>query len=366
MADLIGSKDDEKSLLLAHITYLEEQIERCQQVHDQREERNRELSSRYDALEKDKKECIEHLKQRVHAKERKEDELEQQLQLQPLVAAQAQQALPLQLSLELQRQRQRCDALQSEIQEREAECLKQLKQQEVKQQELKEQRMQQKLDAETRKRRHARDVEELKAAIDNLKTDTEPEREKKIAVTKVTLDGSVEGRAEQILQEGRDLTGEQSECLRFLLEKNKTLPIQRDAMRDQNRDLCLRRDQLNADLKKCIKEKITSMKAVEQMTMEYQQLKAELEACSSAHSSVLARTVALKRLAASESEESRQRAGEAAQLGAELQRESVRTRQLQSILGEGVVILKHILREEESVTECEMDRLLDILESSAQ
>ncbi|TNN52408.1 hypothetical protein EYF80_037368 [Liparis tanakae] len=314
MTHLIGSEVNERSLYLVQIKYLEEQLERCQQTYDELDDRD--LRSRYDELERDKKESTGHPKRLVDAKERKEEELSRRLLAQPAAAAHAQRALRLQQSLELQGLQQRLDGLLSESCTRAAECLKQ--------QELKEQQTQlkqQNLDAEIRTRRLARDIEELEAAIEVLKT-TEAEPNRAIEILKDIIDKSRGRGTSQILREDRAITGKQIDCLHFLLDGQVTLPRQRDALQDQNRELRLQINRLSAVRKRGVKERITCDK-----------LKAELDARSSAHSSMLARTDALRQLAALESEESRQRADEE--------------------------------EEEVSVTEGKIKRLLEILESSA-
>ncbi|KAM7018116.1 uncharacterized protein LKV04_002076 [Tautogolabrus adspersus] len=73
------------------------------------------------------------------------------------------------------------------------------------------------------------------------------------------------------------------------------------------------------------------------------------------------------------SEENSQRAAELVQLEAELQTQSSRTRQLEGVKQEAAVILRHILKvktqsqdsEKSSYTRWKMERLMEILESSA-
>ncbi|XP_075935011.1 cilia- and flagella-associated protein 157 [Anarhichas minor] len=362
MEDIIGSTDKERLLYLRQIQYLEEQLERCNLKYDELEKQNGDRTSRYGSLEKDKKNTTKNLKGLVVAKEKKVEELMEQLKSQPEANGLVKEALELQHSEKMEELQQQLDEHNSESEVLAAKSRKQ--------QELEEQLslvMQQQSDTETQTKLLVSQNEKLKANIDRQKNEDELERQKLIAEEKKLMDDFIEWKTSWILRQERDAHGKWLEQLSFLQKENEALPVERDALRDKDRDLCVERDQLTNDLMRVNMENSTCRKEVQQMKMECEQLKAEMKDCSSAHKSVLARKDSLRRLLASESEEIRQKTAESAELRAELQRESSRRRQLEAVTKEGVLLLRHILTdsEETSETDRKMLRLQEILESSA-
>ncbi|XP_031726391.1 LOW QUALITY PROTEIN: girdin-like [Anarrhichthys ocellatus] len=363
MEDIIGSTDKERLLYLRQIQYLEEQLERCNLKYDELEKQNGDRTSRYGSLEKDKKNTTKNLKGLVVAKEKKVEELTEQLKSQPEANGLVKEALELQHSEKMEELQQRLDEHNSESEMLAAKSRKQ--------QELEEQLslvMQQQSDTETQTKLLVSQNEKLKANIDRQKNEDELERQKLIAEEKKLMDDFIEWKTLRILRKERDAHSKWLEQLSFLQKENETLPVERDALRDKDRDLCVERDQLTNDLMRVNMENSTCRKELQQMKMACEQLKAELKDCSSAHKSVLARKDSLRRLLASESEEIRQKTVESAELRAELQRESIsRRRQLEAVTKEGVLLLGHILTDSDETPETDrkMLRLQEILESSA-
>ncbi|TNN48686.1 hypothetical protein EYF80_041104 [Liparis tanakae] len=92
-----GSEDREKELYLLQARHLSEQLERYQLESDHQERRQKELISRYAALEKEKSDIVDFLKRSVLEKEVEAEELTEQLESQQRVAGEQEAALRLQL-----------------------------------------------------------------------------------------------------------------------------------------------------------------------------------------------------------------------------------------------------------------------------
>ncbi|XP_068558895.1 cilia- and flagella-associated protein 157-like [Cebidichthys violaceus] len=369
MEDIISSTDKERSFYLRQIQYLEEQLERCNLKYDELQKQNGDLTSWYGSLEKDKKETTENLKGLLVEKEKKVEELtEQLLKSQPEANRLVKEALELQHSRNMKKLQQRLDELNSESEMLAAKSRKQ--------QELEEQLsllMQQQSDTATQTKLLVSQNEKLKAVVDNQKNEDESQRQKMIAEERKQMDDLIKWKTLRILWKERAAHDKWLEQLSFLQKESEVLPVERDALRDKDRDLCFQRDHLRNVLMRVNTELSTCRKEVQQMMMECEQLKAELKDCSSAHKSVLTRKDSLshdvRRLLASESKEIRQKTAESAELRAELQRESSssRRRQLEPVTKEGVVLLRHILTDSEETPETDQKilRLQEILESTA-
>ncbi|XP_068452398.1 cilia- and flagella-associated protein 157-like [Clinocottus analis] len=355
MAASSSADVSERSICLTQIRYLEEQLDSCQQRCDGLEARNVELSAQRDALEKHKHESIEHLKRLLAGRDRRQAE---QLRAERKEHGLRLRGLRRQHGQSMQELQQRQDDLLAEGQALEAALLEQ-QQQKV----LRAEKIQEKLDMETRMSRLVQSIKELEVSIDDLQNAAQSERENQLAARK----RKIERRVAHIIGKDRAEDAECLERLNFLQKKNATLPGEVEALRVQNGVLRLQKDEVNADMKRLAREGLTCQEAVKKTKMECQEMKAELEIRSSSLKSVQDETAALRRLVATACDESRQEAAEAARLRAEIQREHRSRRARDGVQREGVLLLTHILKEEEEATETErkLQRLQEILQSSA-
>ncbi|XP_038558362.1 cilia- and flagella-associated protein 157-like [Micropterus salmoides] len=170
-----------------------------------------------------------------------------------------------------------------------------------------------------------------------------------------------------ILQKERAQHSEQSEQLSFLLSENVALQKDKDALQARESDIFAEMDNLKKDLNGITKESFTRKKEVEQLTKKCRQLDVKLKDSSINHQHMMAEEETLRQRLASVSEECRQKTAEVGPLRAELQRERSRRRQLDSVMQEAAIILRNILEDSEkrSETRWKMQRLLEVLESTA-
>ncbi|XP_037632838.1 protein MLP1-like [Sebastes umbrosus] len=360
MEDIIDSESKEKALYLIQIQYLEDRLESCQLKHEELGKQTMEQASLYNELEDDKKDTTELLKRTLVSKEKKAKELAEQIESKQQKDEQDREAVKLQHSQHMKELHEHFHELKSE----KMMLVAKLQELEESEERLILQRPSMS-DIELLMKELDCHEEKHLAAIDRLKKETELEKEKMMIWKQYMADRVVEQKTSQILRVERAHHRERLEMLPFLLNKNLTLLREKDVLRDKVRDLCCERDHLKKDLKDNIRESFTCKEEVEQRTKEWQQLKVELKDRSVAHKNALAEKETLRQQLASLSKQSRQKAAEAVQLRPVLQRESSRRRQLEGVMQEAVIVLRHILMDSEKVSERKTLRLLEILESSA-
>ncbi|GLD61411.1 uncharacterized protein AKAME5_001322000 [Lates japonicus] len=359
MADVFGSEDNEKSLYLVQIQYLEGQLERCQLRCDELEKQHNDLMSRYSRLEKDKKDVTEHLKRSVAAKQKKVEEVVEQLESQKQAAAQDREALQLQHNQQMQ-----------ELQEQVDELNLQIKMQATKFEEQKEQLMQlgQRVpEAESLEKQLVSQKEEHDAVIHGLRMDAVLERERAVEDTHMMVEIYVEQGVSEILQMERAQHRERLEQVQSLLSENEALQREKSVLLDRQRELLDKRDELKDEFNKAEQESFIRKKEVKQLREKHQQLTAELKDWSTTQQNILAQIKSLRQHLASVSKECCQKTAEADRLQTELQKERSRSRQLDSVKQEAAIILRHILKgpQKSAGTQWKMERLLEIVESTA-
>ncbi|XP_044051134.1 cilia- and flagella-associated protein 157 [Siniperca chuatsi] len=359
MTEIIGSGVKEKSLYLIQIQYLDERLERCQLECHNLEKQNKDLVSQYGALEKDKKDTTEHLKPFVVAKQKMVDELAEQLAEQQQAAEQEREALKLQHSQQIQELQEQVDRLNSESVMRAARF--------EEQQEQLMQWMQQLSDKEPLKKQLVSQKEEHEAAIHSLKKEAELGMKKMIEKRQKAVDDCVKMETSNILKKERAQHSERSRQLRFLRIEAVALQKEKDALQGRENDLFIELDDLKKDFNKITQESFTRKKEVEQLTKKCQQLEVELTDCSITHKHLMAKEETLRQELASVSKECCRKISETDQLAAELQRERSRKRQLEGVMQEAVIIIRNIQEDSEkgSETQWKMQRLLEVLESTA-
>ncbi|XP_044188709.1 cilia- and flagella-associated protein 157 isoform X2 [Thunnus albacares] len=353
MEDIISSEDRERSLYLKQIQYLDEQLERCQLKCGELEKENKKFVSQYKTLETDKNDIIEYLKHSKAATEKEVEKLSEQLESQQKVAEQDREALKMQHS-----------QLTQELQDQMSELNSQSAVQALKFEAEKEQLMS---DIESLKEQQVIQKEEHEAAINSLKEDAELERENVMYEVQDDMEISLQERISYALQKERAQHEEKMERLQFLLRENVALLQEKDRLQWADRDLRSKIDRLKETLSRVQLESLNDKTELEQLMQKCQWLSAELHHYKTTSSDQETLIQTLRQDLTSVSEQLRQKTLEADQLGKKLREETIRKKQLETDIQDSVVILRHILEKSEwtSKTEQTMQRLLEILESSA-
>ncbi|XP_059193415.1 myosin-9-like [Centropristis striata] len=354
MADIIAADDRKKSLFLTQIKFLDEQLEKCQLQCDGLEKRNKELPALYRSLQKDKEDISEYLKVLVVEREKEVQEVKKRLENQQQEDEEHREALRLQHRRQMEELQDRIDELQSQsrITAATLECEEQ-----PGLEELEEQLEQQQADLETLKEEVISDRAAYAATVDSLKraeldwvmNDNRADRK------------SVKEKVCNIVQEESAQHGELRETFQLLLDHNEDLWTKKwELLREEKR-----RHLEIENMKKRydVLTKKDYRKEVEQLTQQCRHLQDELKKKSTASESLQAEREDLRERLASACEQRHQRGAEAAQLRAELQRESSRRRLLEGVMQDGVTALTHILKDSQKVSEAQWRRLLEILES---
>ncbi|XP_076586609.1 cilia- and flagella-associated protein 157 [Chaetodon auriga] len=353
--DRSGPDNREKPLELIQMQYLEEQLESCQLNYDKLEKQNKDLTSRYSALEAEKKDITENLKQRVAAKEREGGELAEQLESQQQAMKLATKALKLKIQ-ETQELQERVNELNSGNTMQAAKC-----------EEQEEQLMQQLSDMESMKKQLVSQEKEHEAAIHRLVMEAELEMKKIPGGIQKTLADCVKMKTSKLLRKERAEHSKRLKWNECLLKDAVALQKEIDALRDRERDLCVKRDSLKKDVSKITQEILVHEKEAKPLKKKCQQLEVELKDCSITNKHLLAEDKNVRQELASVSEQCAQKAAEISPMRVELQRLKSRNRELEGVMQDAVIILRHILTGSEngSDTQWKTGRLLDILENTA-
>ncbi|CAK6979097.1 golgin subfamily A member 6-like protein 2 [Scomber scombrus] len=345
MADGSSSEENEKALYLKQIRYLDEQLERCQLKSIELEKQCESLLSQYDKLEKDKKDIIASMKHSEAAKQKALEEALERLESEQRVAEQDRRTLKMEHSRLMQQLQDQIDELISR-------------------------RMMQDLTFQVEKEQLMSDVEFLKeqheAAMNHLKADAASERANIMVEMQKNAEIFLQETIVEVLQKERDQHGRKMEQLEFLLSENTALWNEKDALRTRDKELYFEMDHVKTHLDMVAQESLKCKKELEQLKIKCQQRKVEQSDCrivQELHQCTNMKT--LRQRLTSVSKQCRQNTARAGQLGAELQEERSRTRQLEAITQGAVVVLRRVLTEAEKtpMTEWEMQKLLEILES---
>ncbi|XP_065808049.1 cilia- and flagella-associated protein 157-like [Labrus bergylta] len=361
MENSINSEGTEKALYLMQIRYLEEQLERCQLKHDKLEKENQDLVSQHNAIEKDKRDATNYLKCFVAAKEKKVDELDEQLEIQHLAAHQDGEVLKLQHSHNVQELQEHIDKLKAEITEQAAE---------IKEQREQLMQLEQTLSyMESLKAQLNCQREEHKAAMDNLKKNEALMRQNKVERLQNITDKKIEAEKSKVLKKELCWVEYQQALVR---EREALLKLTED-LRGRRSSICEERDEIQKHVEEIAPKGLGRKKEVQKLRKTCLRLTAEMEDFNVDYLHQIALVEELTKTLAALSEENLQRAGELVQLEAGLQTQRSGMMQLEGVKQEAAVILRHILEvksqsqdsEKSSYTRWKIERLLDILESSA-
>ncbi|KAM4579412.1 cilia- and flagella-associated protein 157 [Fundulus diaphanus] len=335
MGDKTGSEHQERSLFLVQIRYLEEELDRYRLTYEELEKHNKELLSHYNKLEKEKRDKTEPLKRLVAAKEKLMDEMREQLETQLRSAEQDRISLK-------QEHDQRKQELQEPINQLQSKVTTQavtLEENEKQITELKRQMT----EARNEEERLSKKKEEYEAKIQRLERNSEVNCEKCIRDFQDYKELTENAKASKHLAKCRAWHREQSEVVSFLLEEHSTLTEEIGALRR-------RQDQLRSDgrglmrkMSRLSRLKNISQKDVKFLGKKFQELKEDKENLINEQEVTLAETDALRRRLCRTSEECRQKASDIERLEEELERETIRRRNLEGVKEEAVIILRHIL-----------------------
>ncbi|XP_034546967.1 cilia- and flagella-associated protein 157-like [Notolabrus celidotus] len=360
----ISSVDRERSLYLTHISYLEDELDRCQLRYDELEKQNDRLSSQQGALEKEKKDATEYLKCLATAEEERVAELKEQLQVQDQAAQRDREALELQHSQRRQELQELLQELETgfrmqESTEKEQQETVQLKQRLSHMKSLQEQLILQR--------------EEHEAAVVNLRKDRETDKENISEELQVNAEAHVEKETSRILRRERAELSRWSRDLLILQEDFVILGGERDAARDSGSILRTEWEEVKKLNQEIPRRGSSQIKEVKQQKDTYLHLKEELKDCNTFINLLLKEMEDMRDRLLAMREQNRQITSELDQLEAELERRRRRKSQLEGVRQEAAVILGHILEiktqtqdpERRADTHWMMERLLEILESSA-
>ncbi|KAM4746608.1 cilia- and flagella-associated protein 157 [Anableps anableps] len=359
MADKTSLENEDRSLFLVQIRYLEEELERYQLTCEELKKQNQELLSHQNELEKEKKDKTERLKRYVAAKEKRMDELREELVTQIRTAEQSRESLRLEHIWMKQQLQEQIDELQSEI-ELEAVALKENEERimELKQ-EVPEIRS---VEKEVLKKKA-----EYDAIIQRLKKNTELQCEMLIQQFQDYNEHTENADASKFLAMGRALYKEHSEVMLLLVNEKSSLKEEisallrrQDHIRSVGRGLC--RKLTHLDHLRNLNEKDVKL-----LKKAFLELKEEKEECIRNQEVTLTETEALSQQVSRTHEEYQQIVADVERLEEELERETVRRRQLEGVKEEAAIILRYILEGLEDVSEAQwkIRRLVEILDKAA-
>ncbi|XP_067377405.1 cilia- and flagella-associated protein 157-like [Channa argus] len=287
---------------------------RCQLKCDELEEKNKDFTSQYTALEKDKKNITAILKLSVAAKEKKVDNLVKLLENQQQTAEKEREVLELQHSQQKQTLEEQIDKINSEnmIYGETENCKNMLNAMckiyngmvlpstivasvvlpsVAKIEELKEQLvqlMEQLQDLESAKQRLVSQKEEYDAAIHLLKNENEWKKAKMLEDMRDRMDNLLKAKILDVIEEERAHYGKCMEQVHFLQSDSMLLLKENDALHNRNRDLCAQSDNLKEEFDKIKQMMICGRKEVVQLSENCQQVKAEVEDWRITHQDKLA------------------------------------------------------------------------------
>ncbi|XP_056274098.1 cilia- and flagella-associated protein 157-like [Pseudoliparis swirei] len=346
-----GSEDREKELYLLQARHLSEQLERYQLESDHQERRQKELISRYAALEKEKSDIVHFLKRSVLEKEVEAEELTEQLESQRRAAGEQEAALRLQLEELREELRGRVEELHQEnttlasrlagLQEYQAQKEQLISDLDSLRQQLTNQEQRHgvalhglEMSALLEKRRWQEELEEQAAAMEARVQHLVDQKVPEATRAALQENGEVKARIGQLADQHLVLMGENLD----LRGREGRLGLDLDLLEERVRETTRR---------SCIRKKV-----VEQLTVKCRQLQAELEdgrqqgeRLQSDHAGVLVELEALRRDRASLSERSADGTAEVSRLEAELQDERRRSNRMRSIMREAAEALRGALRE---------------------
>ncbi|XP_033181256.1 cilia- and flagella-associated protein 157-like [Mastacembelus armatus] len=344
------SDDKEKSLYLAQIRHLDEQLERCQLKCDKLEKQNKALASQHSLLQQDKEDISEYLKHTSAVQEKKLKELAEQLQSQQEAAGQHMEALKLQHHQHKLRLQEQIYKLKTVNATQEMK-LEELQQHQLAMKSLEEQLVRQK--------------ELQEAVVHSLKTEALTEMSKMVRESRRVVEDSLKVKVSEVLQEKLPQHSEQQEMLDTLLTEKTELLEERENLQLEESTLFFQVEDLNKSLDNISKENLKQEEMLKQLMKTYQQQMGALKTSSITHRHMVDEQEALGRSLASAFEQHHQKTELLQQLEAELQEEQNRRRQLEGDMQEAAKTLRLILTDPDKEPKKKLQRLLEILQSPA-
>ncbi|PWA24151.1 hypothetical protein CCH79_00016256 [Gambusia affinis] len=339
MAENFSTEEQERSLFLVQIRYLEEELDRFKLASEELDKQNQELISNYNQLEKDKRDKTERLKRFVAAKEKRMDELSEELQTRLLLGKRGRETLKQDHSITKQQLQEQIDEVQAEI-ELQAVTLEENDERIVEQ------------------RPHVPDIESVEEEllkkkaehdtfIGQLKRNSELACETLIQHFQDYKEHTENCEANKLLATGRALHLEQTEIAAFLVKEQATLREEIAAVKKKQkyisstgRGLCRKLTHLS-HLRNVNEQDVKLLKKA------FLELKEEKEESIKNQEDALIETEALSQQVSKVHQDFQQRVVDIQRLEKELEKETIRRRELEGVKDEAKVILKHILERTE-------------------
>ncbi|XP_054895464.1 girdin-like [Poeciliopsis prolifica] len=359
MAENMSSEEQERSLFLVQIRYLEDELDRFKLTSEELDKQNQELISNYNQLEKDKRDKTERLKRFVAAKEKRMDELSEELQTRLLLGKRGRETLKQEHSMTKQQLQERINEVQAEI-ELQAVTL------EENEERINELRPHvpniESVEEELLKKKAEHDV-----FITQLKRNSELACETLIQHFQDYKEHTENCEAKKLLATGRALHLEQTELAAFLVNEQATLKEEIAAVkkrqahiRSTGRGLCRKLTYLSH-------LRNVNVQDVKLLKKAFVELKEEKAESIKDQEATLTETEALSQQVSRVHQDYLHRLGDIQRLEKELEKETIRRKQLEAVKDEAKVILKHILegKDDLSVMQWKILRLVEILDRAA-
>ncbi|KAM3611664.1 uncharacterized protein V6R79_022185 [Siganus canaliculatus] len=368
-ANKTASVDQEKELYLIQLRYVSEQMERCQLTCDELQKQKKNFDSKYSALEQEKKDIADYLKQSLLEREEEVDKLAKRLESQRQAAVEERDALNVQ-HCQLRQE------LQDQIEELKAEN-KRLVTRLSDLEEFQKQKKQMVVNMAFLETQLSNQKEEHKAATHSLemkmlleKRRLEKEMQSHVAAmadgVQHQVDHKIPETTKLALQEATEAKAQISQ----LSEKAQILMGENSALRRHKSKLSVEVENLEQMLSKMARQSCVQKKVVEQLTKKNQQLQVELGDCrqefqqlQTKHTGVMAETEELRQDQASLSEQCSQTRAEVSRLKAALQEERRRRSKMKRTMEEAALILKHAVEKEPTgqVSDCQWKQMMHML-----
>ncbi|XP_032433606.1 cilia- and flagella-associated protein 157-like [Xiphophorus hellerii] len=359
MAEMISAEEQERSLFLVQIRYLEEELERFKLASEELDKQNQELISNYNQLEKDKRDKTERLKRFVAAKEKRMDELSEELQTRLLLGKRSRETLKQEHSITKQQLQEQIDEVQAEIElqtvtlEENEERIMELRPHVPNIESVEEELLKKKAEHD--------------AFITQLKRNSELACETLIQHFQDYKEHTENCEANKLLGTARALHLEQTELATFLVSEQGILKEEIAAVKKKQKHISCTGRGLCRKLTYLSHLRNFNEQDVKLLKKTFLELHQEKEESIKNQEASLTETEALSQQVNKVHQDFQQRVGDIQRLEKELEKETIRRRQLEGVKDEAKVILKHILegKDDMSVAQWKILRLVEILDRAA-
>ncbi|XP_030630991.1 cilia- and flagella-associated protein 157 [Chanos chanos] len=346
---------------------LEERLEKYQHKCDELEVRARDFSSRYEALEKEKKDIVLFLKRSLNQREDENAEISGQLKRLEERTEKERESLEMQLSQLRQEFQENKDNLTAENMVL-AGKLAALEEFRMHKESLEARLEELESQLEKERQEHQDTVVDMerKALMD--KDRLKKEMEQHVATVAAELrnvsDRNMPETTKRAIRENVVVTGE----LQQLSTSLKELLKENEALRTREKQLRQEKDLLEPMLNEMTRKNLGNQKVMHLLTEKCKQMQAELKECSQsreeyrrlseAHSALQTEHESLRLKQASTLEELGRKQAEAEKLRKELEGERTLRGQLETLVEEAAMVLKEVLKEEPKEEDSEIQSVV--------